>query len=108
MRVCSYVVVYDKGFSPNPFGGFCTLAACTPNHQGLRLGQGDWLLGHGSAARGNRLIYAMRIADVLDFDDYYRDRRFAAKKPQHGGWRERCGDNIYFRDESGRWAQGLT
>ena len=33
VRLCSYVVKYDTGFAPNPFWGFCTLAACTPNHQ---------------------------------------------------------------------------
>lgn len=85
MRFCSYVVVHDGGFAPNPFAGYCTLAACTPNHQGLRLKKGDWLLGHGSAETGNRLIYAMQVADVLDFDDYFHARQFAAKKPQHGG-----------------------
>jgi hypothetical protein len=51
-------------------------------------------MGNGSASAGRRLIYAMRISEVLDFDDYFRDTRFAAKKPRAGTWRERCGDNI--------------
>jgi hypothetical protein len=108
MRFCSYVVVHDEGFAPNPFAGFCTLAACTPNHQGLRLARGDCLIGHSSIATGSRLIYAMRISEVLDFDAYYRDPRFAAKKARPRTWQERRGDNIYFRDRDGRWAQALT
>jgi hypothetical protein len=105
VRLCSYVVVHDNGFAPNPFGGLCTLAACTPNHQGVRLCPGDWILGNSSLATASRLIYAMRIRQVLDFDEYYRDPRFAAKKARPGTWQERCGDNIYFRDPGGRWAQ---
>lgn len=108
MRFCSYVVKDDTGFAPNPFGGYCTLAACTPNHQGLRLEPGDWVVGTSAVAAGNRLIYAMRISEVLGFDDYYRDSRFAAKKPRAGGWQDQCGGNIYFRDAAGQWVQGLA
>ena len=108
VRLCSYVVVHDTGFAPNPFHGYCTLAACTPNHQGLRLRPGDWLLGNSSAATGNRLIHAMRVSEVMDFDDYFHDARFAAKKARNGGWQDRCGDNIYYRDESGAWRQALA
>jgi len=106
MRLCTYVVVHDTGFAPNPFGGYCTLAACTPNRQGLKLRLGDWLVGHSTIARGQRLVYAMRISEVLDFDDYYHDPRFASKKPVLSGtWREACGDNIYYRGEDGSWRQ---
>lgn len=105
MRTCFYVVSHDTGFAPNPFGGFCTLAACTPNHQGLRLDRGDWLVGNGTIATGSRMIYAMRVSEVLDFDKYYRDSRFAGKKASSGSWQARCGDNIYFRSGAGHWAQ---
>ena len=108
MRLCSYVVMIDKGFAPNPFWGFCTLAACTPNHQGCTFGRNDWMLGNSSANTGRRLIYAMRISEVLDFDDYYRDQRFAGKRARAGSWRERCGDNIYFRNGAGEWEQALA
>lgn len=108
MRLCSYVVVHDYGFAPNPFHGYCTLAACTPNHQGLRLDAGDWLLGNSSVATGNRLVYAMRVTEVMDFDRYFREARFAAKKARHEGWQNQCGDNIYYRDEAGQWRQALA
>lgn len=108
MRLCSYVVVYDSGFAPNPFWGLCTLAACTPNHQGLRLKGGEWLVGNSSAKAGHRLIYAMRVSDVLDFDQYYRDPRFEQKRASAVDWQRRCGDNIYFRDDNGQWKQGTA
>lgn len=108
VRLCSYVVVTDCGFAPNPFWGYCTLAACTPNHQGLRLRKGDWVLGNHSPKTGRRMIYAMQISEVLDFDQYYRDERFTAKRARAGSWRDRCGDNIYYRNADGQWAQTLA
>jgi len=50
----------------------------------------------------------MRISEVLDFDKYYRDRRFARKKARDGSWKDQSGDNIYYRDNAGRWAQALA
>jgi hypothetical protein len=48
----------------------------------------------------------MRVSEVLSFDEYYRDSRFQKKKPDvHGTWRQRCGDNMYYRDETGEWRQ---
>jgi hypothetical protein len=109
MRLCSYVVVHDTGFAPNPFGGYCTLTACTPNHQGLRLSRGDWLMGHATADRGHGLIYAMRISEALDFDTYFNAPRFEHKKPQFNQTpREACGDNIYYRADDGAWMQHPT
>jgi hypothetical protein len=108
MRLCSYVVTHDTGFVPNPFWGFCTCAACTPNHKGLRLEPGDWLLGNSSADRGaeRQLIYAMRLSEpAMDFDEYYRDPRFRSKKARDKSWKGRCGDNIYYRDDTQRWKQ---
>jgi hypothetical protein len=105
----SYVVKTDKGFAPNPFGGYCTLAACTPNHQGIKAEPGDWIMGNSDKAHGQRLVHAMRVSEVLEFDDYFRDPRFAAKKPRpRGDWRNRCGDNIYVKDENGDYRQALA
>jgi hypothetical protein len=104
MRLCSYVVKHDTGFAPNPFWGYCTLAACTPNHVGVRLEADDWIVGGQTKAAGRRLIYAMRVAETLAFDDYYRDPRFEQKKPRPAdGWKWAAGDNIYFRDDGGDW-----
>jgi hypothetical protein len=108
MRLCSYAVVYDTGFAPNPFGGFCTLAACTPNHQGIRLTKGDWIVGHATADQGHGLIYAMEILESPDFHSYYKDPRFRKKRPRFDlTWRQACGDNIYHR-RGGKWVQSPT
>jgi hypothetical protein len=103
-RLCSYTVIHDTGFAPNPFWGYCTLIACTPNHIGIRAQKGDWFIGHQTVERGSKLIYAMRVSKVSPFSDYFHDTRFQEKKPVYKGtWRQRCGDNIYFLDEDGRW-----
>jgi hypothetical protein len=109
VKLYSYVIRVDRGFAPNPFGEHCTLAACTPNHMGARLEPGDWLMANSDKANGQRLVYAMRVSEVLEFDDYFRDPRFEYKKPRpRGDWRNRCGDNIYFKDANGDYQQAFT
>ena len=106
-RLCTYTVNFDSGHAPNPFWGFCTLGLCTPNYVGMSesLERGDWIMGHASVRAGRGIIYAMRISNVLDFDKYFRDKRFARKKPRRtGSDKQRCGDNIYHL-ENGRWIQ---
>ena len=106
MRLCSYVVREDGGLAPNPYWGWCTLAVCTPNHQGSRLARGDWIAGFLKKSRGHRFLYAMEISEVMGLDEYYNDARFERKKPNlHGDWRERCGDNFYSRGTGGSWVQ---
>ena len=105
-RLCSYTICRDTGFAPNPFWGYCTLAVCTPNHQGIRAQTGDWFIGHQAVKRGSKLVFAMQVSEVLCFDAYYGDARFQKKKPVlKGTWRQRCGDNIYYRDDRGQWRQ---
>jgi hypothetical protein len=106
MRLCSYVVKNDKGLAPNPFWGYCTLALCTPNHMGIKAEKGDWLVGNSSVAKGNKLIFAMQVEEILSFDQYYNDPRFKRKKPdKNGTWRRQCGDNMYFKNKRGKWKQ---
>ncbi|MCK5607443.1 hypothetical protein KAR91_36500 [Candidatus Pacearchaeota archaeon] len=109
MRVCTYIVVHDTGLAPNPFWGWCTLALCTPNHMGIKLEKGDWIVGFLSKARNNNLLYAMELYEILDFNDYYNTKRFSKKIPNiEGSWKERCGDNIYFKNNYGKWTQAKT
>jgi len=106
MRLCSYIVRKDTGLAPNPFWDVCSLAVCTPNHQGSRLQVGDWIAGFLAKSRGHRFLYAIEISEILGLDDYYRDQRFIAKKPNlRGSWQERCGDNFYSRGADGTWVQ---
>lgn len=106
MKLCSYVVREDTGLAPNPFWGVCTLAVCTPNHQGTRLTPGNWIAGFLTKSRGHKFLYAMEVSEILDLDDYFTDERFAAKKPDlRGSWQQRCGDNFYSRNSDGTWIQ---
>ncbi len=93
----SYVVNHDGGSAPNPFYGFCTLAICKPLIR-KKAKVGDWIIGTGNKRVGNDiLIYAMKVTEVLSFDEYYNDYRFDKKKPNHGSREKyaRLGDNIY-------------
>ena len=106
MKAYSYVVVHDGGFAPNPFGGYCTLATCKPLIR--KNGKvGDWIFGMGSArnAGNGKLIYAMKVDEVLPLEEYGADQRFDNKHPKAiGSLDEQCGDNIYYH-ENGEWRQ---
>src|SRR5688500_333417 len=105
MKLYSYIIVSDSGFAPNPYWGYCTLATCKPQIRRCAKA-GDWIIATGSK-RGigiGKLVYAMRVDDVLTFDKYYSDSRFNMKKPTAVGDIERCGDNIYFKKD-GEWKQ---
>jgi len=107
MRLFTYILAHDSGFAPNPFWGFCTLATCKPRIR-RSAGVGDWIVGVGSVKTvgAGKLVYAMQVAEVLNFEEYDADPRFQRKKPKLNGFRqERCGDNIYHRGTDGRWHQ---
>ncbi|HEY3443634.1 MAG TPA: hypothetical protein VGK29_22945 [Paludibaculum sp.] len=95
MKLYSYIVSHDTGFAPNPFFGYCTLACCKP---GIRrtANVGDWIVGLTSKGEGNKIVYFMRVDEVLGVDDYWNDKRFRQKRPRYDKeLRLRCGDNIY-------------
>jgi hypothetical protein len=94
VRLYSYIVVHDTGFSPNPFHGVCTLACCKPViRRTARIGD----LVVGLSPRGERFVYAMQVGRVLDFAQYWRDPQYSAKRPDRDapGAASRRGDNIY-------------
>ena len=73
-RLFTYTIPIDDGAAPNPFHGMCSLAICKP---GIRRAakKGDWVAGLGSknAKSGDlsqRLVYAMRVEEVLSLEDY--------------------------------------
>ena len=109
-RLYSYVLREDTGFAPNPYHGFCTLACCKPPIR-RRAEVGDWVIATGSNARSKRrggfLSFAMRVTEILTFQEYWDDVRFRAKRPDLDGSLEKaCGDNLYRRDPvSGEWRQ---
>jgi hypothetical protein len=100
------VITNDTGLAPNPYWGTCTLAVCTPNHQGIRLQPGDWIAGFLNKARNYRIVYAMQVDERIHLNDYFYDPRFEAKKPDlKGSWMQRCGDNFYSQSGAGVWMQ---
>ena len=107
MRLYSYVVARDYGFAPNPFYGICSLATCKPVLR-RKASIGDWVVGTGSASNGlaGHLVYAMRISEIMSFEDYFVDPRFKEKKPNlAGSLKQAFGDNIYSRNLAGKWQQ---
>lgn len=78
-RIYRYIVAYDGGTAPNPFGGWCTLAICKP---GIRrhAEKGDWVIGFRSV-QNHQVIYAMEVEEVLPFERYWGDSRFQSRRP---------------------------
>ena len=104
----AYAITRDFGFAPNPFHGSCTLATCKPDiRRSAKVG--DWIMGiGGSSLRGakRKCILLMKVSKKIGFQDYWDDYRFSLKKPLRNGSRvQMLGDNIYHKDESGKWIQ---
>jgi hypothetical protein len=103
----SYVIARDFGFAPNPFHGYCTLATCKPVIR--KTGRvGDWVVGTGSVDTGmeDRVVFAMQVAEAMDFDAYWNDHRFRRKRPNlAGSLKQVYGDNIYHHGPDGEWIQ---
>lgn len=46
-NIFRYIVAYDHGTAPRPYGGVCTLAICKPTiRKAARVG--DWVIGFRS------------------------------------------------------------
>ncbi len=75
-RLFSYTIPIDDGAAPNPFDGLCTLTICKPTIRRVA-SEGDWIAGIGSrnAPSGDlskRLVYAMRVDEIVTMADYDR------------------------------------
>lgn len=97
----------DFGFAPNPFHGWCTLATCKPEiRKAARVG--DWVIGTGAKVYGlnDHIVFAMRVTEVMGFQNYWDDPRFFRKRPNlSGSLKQLYGDNIYHKDATGAWTQ---
>lgn len=97
-RLYSYVLTHDSGFAPNVSQGYCTLATCKPKIR-MNANVDDWVIGTGSLSRGDneeRLLYAMRVGEVLSYDEYFVREDFEYKKPKDTVLHDPQGDNIYY------------
>lgn len=106
MNCFRYKIEHDWGFAPNPFHGTLSLATCKADiRMNKNLKVGDWVVGFGSKSMQNlgKLIYAMKVEEILTFDQYYDDPRFQCKKPvKTGSLVQMYGDNVYHTDKSKR------
>lgn len=102
-RLFTYTIRIDDGAAPNPFRGLCTLAICKPAIR--RVAKiGDWIAGLGSKRThsgdlSRKLVYAMRVDEILSLEDY--DRQASVNWPHRipnidsPDLSERLGDCIY-------------
>ena len=102
MKLSAYILSVDSGFSPNPYGRRCTLACCKPTIR-RNAEVGDIIVGTGSVASGRsgKLIYAMRVGEVLPFQTYWE--RYPSKRPSSRTPISKRGDNIWHTDSTGAW-----
>ena len=106
MKLYSYIVKHDTGFSPNPFWGYCTLADCKPVIR-RTANIGDWIVGLSPKSEDNKIIFAMEVQEILTYSQYYHDKRYRKKIPDFTRDKTiyRCGDNIYEPLANGRFRQ---
>lgn len=98
-RIFRYVVRVDRGGSPNPYHGWCSLAVCKPQiRRSARVG--DWIIGLRSRAN-DQVVFAMRVDEVVPLGNYWSDPRFRAKRPGRKG----PPDNFYRTGRDGALAR---
>lgn len=93
MRAWSYVITTDRGSAPNYEGPAVTLAICKPRIR-KKAKPGDLILafnGRSLSRRPHSLRWAGIVSEVLLLEDYWKDSRFRAKRPD----RSPTADNIY-------------
>ncbi len=107
MQYYSYVISRDFGFAPNPFGRHCTLATCKPViRKNAQIG--DWVFGitPKSKGTGNKLNFGMKVTQKITYNEYWNSPEFQYKKPvMNGSLKQMYGDNIYYKDDIGKWFQ---
>ena len=122
-KIRVYKMTHATGFAPNPFGGVLTLACCKPQIRN-KTREGDVIIGLGTEAMernfqrycntinhhsrinvNNRIIYVMKVADVIPWASYYK---WCHEKPERlckcfesGTPVDVYGDCIY------RWTRGV-
>lgn len=105
MNLFSYKLDHDYGLAPNPFWGFMSLAVCKGRiRSNKNLQIGDWVIATGGKNLGfeNCLIYAMKVEQIIPFDDYWNNPNYGCKIPiMNGTLAQMYGDNFYHTLEDG-------
>ena len=103
MNLYSYCLKHDMGSAPNPYWGICTLVICKPAIRRTAI-IGDWVLGFGSKNSpigdiSSKLVYAMKVTDVMTLQDYDQFCRTKHKRKipdlQSNDYRRWVGDCQY-------------
>jgi len=118
MKLFSYIIRNDLGFSPNPFWGTCTLACCKPIIR-RTAEEDDWVVGIRGKGLYKKLklpkpidpieeygiVYAMKVTKKLSFDEYFD--KFPEKQPNFDKVETifKRGDNIYKPLGNGEYEQ---
>jgi Nucleotide modification associated domain 2 len=99
-RLFSYVIPYDSGAAPNPYGGICTLVICKPVIR--RIAKiNDWIVATGSSQSGNanKVVYAMEVTQKMTMQEYdeYCKTKLSIKIPSKHteNYEQKVGDCIY-------------
>ncbi len=86
MKIYSYTMVTDDGFAPNPTGDICTLAYCMVAMR-RTVQSGDYVIGLAGAKyrKGSAypVIYAMRVTDVISFQEFEQRYREHFSDPRY-------------------------
>ena len=98
-RIYRYVVRYDCGTAPRPYGGLCSLAICKPMIR-RNAAVGDWIIGFRSQRPGE-VVYVMQISERLPLGNYWSDPRFANRRPRASP----IPDNFYRATDAGSLVQ---
>jgi hypothetical protein len=117
MTLFTYTILVDRGSAPNPFWGICTLAICKPKIRQMAKA-GDWVAAFGSKNVGGidyseKLVYAMRVHEVLTFPEYDKlcRKELKGKIPDvyHKDVRRRLGDCQFdfLTDPNGKMRLGV-
>ena len=93
MNCFRYKIEHDWGFAPNPFHGTLSLATCKADIRGCKnLEIGDWVVGFGSKSMDNlgKLIFAMKVEEILTLTNIMKILAFNAKSQSKQGLLSRC------------------
>ncbi len=107
-KLFSYVLRFDDGAAPNPFGGICTLTICKPAIR-RSASVGDWIIGTGSKNSrlkdgkiydlSDTIVYAMKVSEkqTLSEYDFHCQHKLKSKIPKWHSkiFQRRIGDCIY-------------
>ncbi len=63
LKIYSYVVRYDSGFAPNPFGDYCSLATCKPRIR-KSIHKDDWVVGTGSVVKLTLISQKINLINI--------------------------------------------